>query len=155
MAIERTLVLLKPDCIQRRLCGVVLQRLETKGLKLVGMKLLRVSPELSREHYVEHVSKPFYPQLEAFITSGPVIALALEGLDAVQVVRTMMGPTNGRSALPGTIRGDFGMSRQMNLVHGSDSVAAAERELKLYFRPEELVSYSLVQSALGWAADEA
>ncbi|MBS0264813.1 MAG: nucleoside-diphosphate kinase [Planctomycetes bacterium] len=152
---ERTLILFKPDAVQRRLAGTLLSRLENKGLKIVGLKMLKVSKELSAKHYAEHVSKPFYPLLEAFITSGPVIALVAEGPSAVAVVRGMMGPTNGAQAAPGTIRGDFGVSRQMNLMHGSDSVEAAKKEIDVYFRPEELVSYD--SSLKDWvcAADEA
>jgi nucleoside-diphosphate kinase len=141
MATERTLVLFKPDAVQRRLAGRLLARIEDKGLKVVGMKMLRVTPELSRQHYAEHVDKPFYPLLEEFITSGPVIALVAEGPSAISVVRTMMGPTNGRDAAPGTIRGDFGVSRQMNLMHGSDGPEAAQKEIAVYFRPEELIDY--------------
>jgi nucleoside-diphosphate kinase len=135
---ERTLVLLKPDAMQRRLAGRLLARFEDKGLHIVGMKLLRVTRELAALHYAEHVKKPFYPQLEQFITSGPIVALAVEGLRAVSVVRAMMGPTNGAEAPPGTIRGDFGCSRQMNLIHGSDSLEAAQREIAIYFQPGEL-----------------
>ena len=139
MATQRSLILIKPDAIQRRLAGTLIGRLEDKGLKLLGVKMLRVTPELSRKHYAEHVDKPFYPLLETFITSGPVIAVVAEGPEAVSVVRAMMGPTNGRDAPPGTIRGDFGLSRQMNLMHGSDSPEAAEREIGIYFSPEELI----------------
>lgn len=154
MATERTLVLVKPDGVNRRLIGRIITRLEDKGLKLVALKLLQVTPELSKRHYAEHIDKPFYPLLEEFITSGPVAAMVAEGPDAVSVVRNLMGPTNGRDAAPGTIRGDFGLSRQMNLVHGSDGPEAAQREIALYFRPEELVEYS--PSLDGWvgAADE-
>jgi len=151
---ERTLILFKPDAVQRRLCGTLLARLETKGLKIVGLKMLRVTKELSAKHYAEHVSKPFYPLLEAFITSGPVVALVAEGPNAVAVVRTMMGPTNGQTAAPGTIRGDFGVSRQMNLMHGSDSVEAAQREIAVYFSPNELVSYESTLKEWVCAADE-
>lgn len=154
MAIERTLVLLKPDAVSRRLCGPLITRFEGRGLKLVGLKLLRVTPELSRQHYAEHVSKPFYPQLESFITSGPIVALALEGPEAIAVVRAMMGPTNGRQAPPGTIRGDFGLSRQMNLVHGSDGPEAAARELAIYFTTAELHSYATPLDGLTLADDE-
>lgn len=154
MALERTLVLLKPDAVARRLCGEVIGRFEKRGLKLVGMKLMQVTPELSKQHYAEHVSKPFYPQLEEFITSGPIVALALEGPEAITVVRTMMGPTNGRSAAPGTIRGDFGLSRQMNLVHGSDGPDAATRELAIYFQSSELVSACSPLDPLTLADDE-
>lgn len=154
MPSERTLVLLKPDAVARRLCGEILARFERKGLKIAGMKLLQVTPELSKQHYAEHVHKPFYPLLESFITSGPVVALALEGPEAVTVVRGMMGSTNGRQSAPGTIRGDFGLSRQMNLVHGSDSPEAAAKELAIYFRPEELLTYGSPLEDLTSAADE-
>ncbi|MCA8992622.1 MAG: nucleoside-diphosphate kinase [Planctomycetaceae bacterium] len=139
---QRTFILFKPDAVERRLCGRLLARLEDRGLKIVGMKMLQVTSELAAKHYEEHVTKPFYPLLEEFITSGPVVALVAEGPGAVQVVRGMLGATNGRESAPGTIRGDFGVSRQMNLVHGSDGPEAAEREIAIYFTPEELVSYS-------------
>src|SRR5438445_10482983 len=116
---ERTLVLFKPDAIQRRLAGRLLTRLEDRGFKIVGMKMLRVTKELSAKHYAEHVSKPFYPLLEEFITSGPVIALVAEGPQPVAVARAMMGPTNGPQAPPGTVRGDLSVRRQMNLLHAS------------------------------------
>ncbi len=154
MATERTLVLFKPDAVQRRLVGELYSRFERKGLKIIGLKLLRVTPELSKQHYAEHVNKGFYPLLESFITSGPVVALALEGPEAVAVVRGMMGPTNGRQAAPGTIRGDYGVSRQMNLVHGSDSTDAAAKELAVYFRPEELLSYDTSLAEWVCADDE-
>ena len=152
---ERTLILLKPDAIQRRLAGKLLTRLEDRGLKIVGMKMLRVSKELSAKHYAEHVNKPFYPLLEQFITSGPVVALVAEGPQAVAVVRGMMGPTNGAQAPPGTIRGDFGLSRQMNLTHGSDSTDAAKREIDVYFRPDELIAYEPTLGGWVCASDEA
>lgn len=130
---ERTLVLLKPDCVQRRLMGRVIARLEDKGLNIIAMKMLRVTPELARRHYAEHVSKPFYPGLEAFITAAPVVAMVVEGLEAIRVVREMLGPTSGLQAPAGTIRGDFSSSRQMNLVHASDGPEAAAREIELFF----------------------
>jgi nucleoside-diphosphate kinase len=153
-ASQRTLILFKPDAVQRRLCGELLSRLENKGLRLVGLKLLRITPELSKKHYSDHVSKGFYPQLEEFITSGPVVAVCVEGPKAVQIVRTMMGPTNGVDAPPGTIRGDFGASRQINLIHGSDSPEAAANELALYFKPEELIDYAPTLKEWVCAADE-
>src|SRR6187399_3181372 len=116
---ERTLILLKPDAVERRLCGRIMTRIEERGFKFAGVKMLKVTPELSKKHYAEHVNKPFYPQLESFITAGPIIALCVEGPEAVRVMRDMMGKTNGRDSAPGTIRGDFGLSRQMNLIHGS------------------------------------
>lgn len=136
-----SLVLLKPDCVQRRLMGEIISRFEAKGLNIVGMRMLRVSPELAKQHYAEHVSKPFYPALESFITSAPIVALAVEGLEAIRVVREMLGATNGLKAAPGTIRGDFSSSRQMNLVHASDSEESAARELKLYFSADQICSY--------------
>lgn len=154
MSVQRTLILFKPDAVQRRLMGQLLTRLENKGLKIVGLKLLKVTPELSKQHYAEHVSKPFYPLLEEFITSGPVVAVCAEGPKAIQVVRTMMGPTNGGEAAPGTIRGDFGISRQMNLMHGSDGPEAAAKEIAVYFKPEELLSYDTTLAPWVCAGDE-
>lgn len=141
MATERTLILVKPDGVQRRLIGTIITRIENRGLKIVGMKMLNVTTELAREHYAEHVEKPFYPLLEEFITAAPVVALAVEGPEAITVMRGMMGSTNGREAAPGTLRGDYGVSRQMNLIHGSDGPEAAARELTIYFKPEELLDY--------------
>lgn len=135
---QRTLVLLKPDCVERRLCGRVITRFEDKGLRIVGMKLIRITPELSKQHYAEHVSKPFYPGLESFITASPVVAMVLEGLEAIQVVRDMLGATSGLKANPGTIRGDYSSSRQMNLVHASDGPEASQREIDLYFDAAEI-----------------
>ena len=139
---ERTLILFKPDCVQRRLVGRILGRFEDKGLNVVAMKLMRVTPELSKKHYAEHVSKPFYPTLEKFITGGPIVAAVLEGLEVIRVVREMLGPTSGLKAPGGTIRGDFSSSRQMNLIHASDGPDAAKREIELYFTPAEIVSYA-------------
>jgi len=154
MPLERTFVLLKPDAVARRLTGDILQRFERRGLKIIGMKLLQVTPELSKQHYAEHVSKPFYPMLEEFITAGPVVAFVIEAPEAIAVIRGMLGPTNGRQALPGTIRGDFGLSRQMNLVHGSDGPEAAAREIALYFKPEELVAHTATLDPWTCAGDE-
>lgn len=137
MATQRSLVLLKPDCVERRLMGQIISRFENKGLTIVAMKMLRVTPELSQKHYAEHVSKPFYKSLETFITSAPVVALAVEGPDVIRIIREMLGATNGMNAAPGTIRGEFSSSRQMNLVHASDSPESAERELNLYFNANE------------------
>jgi nucleoside-diphosphate kinase len=130
---ERTLVLLKPDCVARRLLGRVLARFEDKGLNLVAMKLMEVTPEVARRHYAEHVKKAWYPELEAFITGGPVVAMILEGPEVIRVVRDMVGVTNGLKANPGTIRGDFSASQQMNLVHASDGPESARREIELFF----------------------
>jgi len=141
MATERSLILVKPDGVQRRLIGAIITRIENRGLKIVGMKMLKVTAELARQHYAEHVEKPFYPLLEEFITAAPVVALAVEGPEAISVMRGMMGSTNGRESAPGTIRGDYGVSRQMNLIHGSDGPDAAARELEIYFQPGELLDY--------------
>lgn len=151
---QRTLILLKPDCFQRRLMGEIISRFEAKGLNFVAMKLLRITPELAKQHYAEHVEKGWYPTLEGFITGGPVMAGVLEGLDAVRVVREMLGATNGLQAAPGTIRGDFSSSRQMNLVHGSDGEEAAAREIALYFKPEELIDNSPTITPWLRASDE-
>jgi len=154
MATERTLILVKPDGVQRRLIGTIISRIENRGLKIVGMKMLQVTIELAREHYAEHVEKPFYPLLEEFITAAPVVALAVDGPEAITVMRGMMGSTNGREAAPGTIRGDYGVSRQMNLIHGSDGPEAAARELKIYFKPEELLDYEPTLGGWVCADDE-
>lgn len=138
---ERTLVLLKPDCVQRRLMGAVLSRFEDKGLNVVAMKMLQVTPALAKEHYAEHVAKPFYPNLEKFITASPIVALVVEGLEVIRVVREMLGATSGLKAAAGTIRGDYSSSRQMNLVHASDGPEAAAREIKLYFKTDEVFGY--------------
>ena len=151
---ERTLILLKPDCVQRRLMGRIIARLEDKGFNLVAMKMLRVTPELAKQHYAEHVEKPFYPGLEAFITGGPILAAIVEGLESIRVVREMLGPTSGLKAPAGTIRGDFSSSRQMNLVHASDGAAAAEREIALYFQPSEIHSHEPTLAPWLMAADE-
>ncbi len=151
---QRSLILLKPDCVQRRLIGEVLSRFESKGLQIVGLKMLQVTPELSRQHYAEHVDKPFYQSLEDFITSAPVVAVALEGLEAIGVVRDMLGATNGLKAAPGTLRGDFSSSRQMNLVHASDSEESAKREMALYFQKEEICDYSLCLTGFMRTSDE-
>jgi nucleoside-diphosphate kinase len=139
---ERTLVLLKPDCIQRRLAGRILTRFEDKGFNIVALKLMRITPDLAKKHYAEHVQKGWYPTLESFITGGPIMALIVEGLEAIRVVREMVGATSGLKATAGTIRGDFSSSRQMNLVHASDGPEAAKREIELYFRTDEIQSYS-------------
>src|SRR3954469_8616102 len=135
---ERTLILLKPDCVQRRLMGRVIARFEDKALNIIAMKMMRVTPALAKKHYAEHVQKPFYLALESFITGGPIVAAVVEGLEAITVVRNMLGATSGLKATPGTVRGDFSSSRQMNLVHGSDGPDSAKREIALYFRDEEL-----------------
>ena len=143
MAIQRTLVLCKPDAVQRGFVGRIVSRFEEKGLKIAGLKMLQVDEELAGRHYAEHLEKPFYPELLAFITASPVVALAVEGENAVEVVRNLMGVTNPQKAGSGTIRGDFGLNLTMNLVHGSDSLASAQRELALFFEPKELYGYKM------------
>lgn len=154
MSLPRTLVLLKPDCVQRRLMGEVISRFEAKGLNIIAMKLMQVTPELSKKHYAEHVEKPFYKSLEDFITSAPILAMAIEGLEVVRVVREMLGATSGLKAAAGTIRGDFSSSRQMNLVHASDSDESAARELALYFKADEFCNYTPTLTPSFRAGDE-
>ena len=148
---EQTLVLVKPDGVQRGLIGEIVGRLERRGLKLVGLKLLQVDEGLAYRHYGEHVDRPFFPGLVSFITSGPVVAMAWEANNAVEIVRSTMGPTNPAAAGPGTIRGDFGVDIGRNLIHGSDSTESAERELALFFQPGEVLSYS--RSNDGWIVE--
>jgi len=152
---ERTLILLKPDCVQRRLMGRVISRFEEKGLNIIAMKMMRVTPELAKKHYAEHVQKGWYPTLEGFITGGPILAAVVEGLEVIRVVREMLGATSGLKAAPGTIRGDFSSSRQMNLVHGSDGPEAAAREIALYFRDDEICANEPTISKWLRASDEA
>src|SRR5437763_7768970 len=138
---QRTLVLLKPDCVQRRLIGTLVQRFEQKGLRLVGLKFVQPSRDLAEKHYAVHKGKPFYESLLSFLISGPTVAIVWEGREAVAVVREMMGKTDGAKSPPGTIRGDFGISVQNNLIHGSDSPENATAEISLWFTSGELVSY--------------
>ena len=138
---EQTLVLVKPDGVQRGLAGEVVSRLERRGLKLVAMKLMQVNDDLAREHYGEHVERPFFPGLVSFITSGPIVAMVWEGKNAIALTRQTMGATNPADAGPGTIRGDLGVDIGRNIVHGSDGPESAQREINLFFRPGELLSY--------------
>ena len=138
---ERTLVLLKPDAVQRLLVGPLLGRFEARGLKIVGLKLVAVSRELAERHYAIHRDKPFFGGLVEFITSGPLVAMALEGPDAISLVRAMVGATRPPEAAPGTIRGDLAIETAQNLVHASDGPDTATAELGLWFRPEELLNY--------------
>jgi nucleoside-diphosphate kinase len=139
---ERTLVLVKPDGMQRGLAGEIIHRLERRGLRIVGLKLLQVDRALAERHYGEHVGKPFYEGLVAYITACPIVAACFEGTDAVQSVRSTVGATNPREAGAGTIRGDFGLEIGRNLIHASDSLASAEREVELFFAPSELLNVS-------------
>lgn len=136
---ERTFVAVKPDGVGRGLVGPVIARFEQKGLRLVGLKMMQVTPDLARRHYAEHVDKPFFSELVDFITSGPIVAQVWEGREAVAVGRALLGATDPAKSQPGTIRGDFGLTISCNIVHGSSSVADAEREVALFFRQEELV----------------
>ena len=133
MAVERTLVLCKPDAVERGLVGEVVDRLERKGLRLLAMDLRVLDEAVAKAHYAEHEGKPFFGELVSFITSGPLVAICVEGLDAVAAVRALMGPTNPVQAPPGSIRGDYGLDIGRNLVHGSDSAASATREIELFF----------------------
>ena len=138
---QTTLIILKPDAVQRGLMGRVIDRFETKGLQVVGAKFMRVATDVAKRHYAEHEGKPFFGSLIEFITSTPVMVLAIHGREAVAVCRKLIGATDGAAAEPGTIRGDLGISKSLNLVHGSDSAASAERELKLWFAPGEIVEW--------------
>lgn len=137
---ERTLLLIKPDGVKRKLIGEVIQRLEKRGWNLVGMKLMNIPTELAKQHYGEHSEKPFFGELIDYITSGPIVAMAWEGESIVAAMRLMMGKTNSVEAAPGTLRGDLANSFTQNLVHGSDSLESAKRELDLFFTSDELVS---------------
>lgn len=139
---ERTFLMVKPDGVQRNLIGEIVSRFERKGFQLVGAKLMNVSRELAEKHYAEHKERPFFGELVDFITSGPVFAMVWEGENVIAVARQMMGATNPKDAAPGTIRGDFGITVGKNVIHGSDSPESAEREISLFFKEEELLSYS-------------
>lgn len=140
---EKTFIMIKPDGVQRALIGNIISRLENRGLKLVAMKLVAISPGLAARHYSEHQGKPFYEELIEFITSAPVVAMIWEGDGAVEVARSMIGATDPRNAASGTIRGDLAVFTGKNIVHGSDSITSAEREIALFFNRSELCSYNL------------
>lgn len=137
---ERTLIIVKPDGVQRGLVGQIITRFEARGFKLAGLKLMRISRELAERHYAEHQGKPFYESLVSFITSSPVVVGVVEGPNVIALVRAMMGATNPANAAPGTIRADFATSLSYNIIHGSDGPEAAQREVNLFFSPEELVT---------------
>ncbi|MHC1624600.1 MAG: nucleoside-diphosphate kinase [Methermicoccaceae archaeon] len=143
-SMQRTFVMVKPDGVQRGLVGRIISRFEDKGLKLVGMKLCLISDELAREHYAEHADKPFFQELVDFITSAPVVSMVLEGKDAVAVVRELCGSTDPSQSPPGSIRGDFGIEISKNIIHASDSLASAKREIALHFESDMLLSYERV-----------
>lgn len=137
---ERTFVAIKPDAVQRGLIGEVLQRFEKKGFKIIGLKMIHIDEELAAKHYAEHVGKPFYDNLIQFITSGPVVAMVLQGVNVVALARNMMGATNPQNAAPGTIRADYAQISERNIVHGSDSLESAKREIALFFDNSELAT---------------
>jgi nucleoside-diphosphate kinase len=153
LALEQSLIILKPDTVQRGLMGRIIGRIEQRGLRIAGMKMMWIDRELAEQHYGEHKGKSFYEPLLKFITSAPVVVMLVEGPEAISVMRTMMGTTNSKAAAPGTIRGDFGLSNRHNLVHGSDSPASAEREVALFFEPEEIYDYQRVTEP--WADPDA
>jgi nucleoside-diphosphate kinase len=139
---ERTLIIFKPDAVQRGLCGQILTRFENKGLQIVGLKFMKIPQATAEKHYEPHKGKGFYPGLVKFMTSSPVLVVALQGKNAIAIARKMMGATFGSNAEPGTIRGDFGVSNSFNLIHGSDSPESAARELALFFKPDELIDWT-------------
>lgn len=151
---ERTLLIFKPSAVQRALVGEILSRFEKRGLKIVALKMAQLNPQICREHYSHLVDKPFYPFIEASMTAAPVILCCLEGVGAVEVVRSMAGATNGRKALPGTVRGDYCVSGQENIVHTSDSVENAAVELARFFSPEDYFSYESPLRPFIYAPDE-
>ncbi|HEX3355815.1 MAG TPA: nucleoside-diphosphate kinase [Tepidisphaeraceae bacterium] len=148
---ERTLIILKPDAVQRGLVGEVITRFERKGIQIVGAKFMKIAPSLAEQHYAPHKGKPFYDGLVKFMTSSPVLVLALAGKDVINISRKMMGATFGSKAEPGTIRGDFGVSNSFNLIHGSDSTESAQRELGLFFKADELLDWK--PASQGWVYD--
>lgn len=151
---EKTLILIKPDGIQRGAVGSIVNRFERKGLKIAGMKMLQMSKELAKEHYAHLVDKPFYADLEKFMTGHPIIAMVIEGKDAVDVVRLIVGPTNATKAPGGTIRGDFSNSTSRNVIHASDSKETAEKEVKRFFKEDELYKYEFANEEYRYASDE-
>ena len=148
---QQTLIILKPDAVGRGLVGTIISRLEAKGLQIVAMKLTRLTPALAADHYAVHQARPFYPSLVKFMTSGSVVLLVLQGNNAIDVSRKLMGATFGFKAEPGTIRGDFGLSSSFNLIHGSDSPEAAAAEIKRFFTPGEIQEYAPASAA--WVYD--
>ena len=150
---ERSLIILKPDAVQRGFVGEIITRFERKGIQIAGLKFMRIPRQLAETHYEPHKGKGFYEGLVKFMTSSPVVVIALQGKDVINISRKMMGATFGSKAEPGTIRGDFGVSNSFNLIHGSDSPESAQRELKLFFKPEELLDWT--PASQGWVYDMA
>ena len=154
MDIEKTLVIIKPDAVNRALVGNIVSRFELKGLKILGMKMLRLHDSLLEDHYSHLADKPFFPRIKAFMQKSPTVVLALEGLNAISVVRGLAGETHGAKALPGTIRGDLSMSIQCNVVHASDSKEASDAEIARFFKEEELFVYPRIDFEILYASDE-
>ena len=152
---EKTLILLKPSAIQRGHIGHIISRFENKGLRIAGLKMMQLTDEIIDEHYAHLLDKRFFPRIKASMMATPVIAGCIEGLDAVAVVRTLTGVTNGRNAAPGTIRGDFSMSVQENVIHASDSIESAKTEINRFFKAEELFEYKLASFPFIYSTDEA
>jgi len=151
--LERTLIILKPDAVKRGLVGEIITRFERKGLKIIAMKMAQLDREILEKHYAEHKGKPFFESLVSFMGSGPVVLAVLEGFNAIAVVRKLVGATNGREAEPGTIRGDYSMSQQNNLVHASADSSIAKREIELFFKKDELLSYKSIEDCV-YSKDE-
>lgn len=154
MKIEKTLVIIKPDALNRSLVGNIIARFEQKGLKICGLKMVLLEDELLEEHYSHHKEKPFFSKLKKFMMHSPSVFLVLEGLDAIKVVRNLSGETHGAKAFPGTIRGDYSMSTQANVVHTSEDEKAAQAEIKRFFKEEELFTYNRVDFEILYAEDE-
>jgi len=151
---ERTLILLKPDALQRNLLGKIIERFEHKGLKIVGLKMMQLSDVLLEDHYAHHKDKPFFESLKKFMESSPVVAMVLEGLEAVKIVRMLCGATSGREADIGTIRGDFSMSSQANIIHASDSPETAEKEIWRFFNSDEIFDYPKIDFSFVYGEEE-
>jgi nucleoside-diphosphate kinase len=151
---EKTLILLKPDSLQRNLLGQIISRFENKGLKIIGLKMMKLSDSLLSEHYAHHQDKPFFKDLVNFMGSAPVIAIVLEGVEAINTVRILCGPTSGREADVGSIRGDFSMSGQHNIIHASDSLEAAQQEIKRFFEDKEIFDYQKLDLSAVYAQEE-
>lgn len=154
MPMEKTVILLKPDCLQRGLIGEVVTRFERRGFKIIGMKMIRADESLLKAHYAHLADKPFFPSIQKFMQSTPIIAMAVEGLDAARVVRAMTGVTKASEALPGTIRGDYAFSIQSNILHASDSKESAEKELKRFFTPAELHEWKKIDEAIIYSSED-
>lgn len=151
---EQTLVILKPSAVERRLIGKIIERIEDRGLFITGLKMMQLDEKILREHYAHLVDRPFFPSIVESMTASPVIVMCIKGVDVVNVFRTMTGVTNGRNAAPGTLRGDFCMSGQLNIVHASDSVENAEIEIRRFFKPEEIFDYLPSNVGFFYGADE-